>query len=148
MDDLLKHLEYLDGKAHQNEARPRSKAWIERTQSIRSIIEQHVFIIDGWLPTPENINVLPESIRNYIQDIETNSDHAGMIRENVILKDIIKAFQQKPIIIEQERAEAIEFTKIWMPILYEESISSNATPAVRKQARIYRTILKALGGEK
>lgn len=40
-----------------------------------------------WKPTPEAINALPEPLRKYIHDIETNCDPAGMVRENVMLRD-------------------------------------------------------------
>jgi len=48
---------------------------------------------EKWLPTSENINRLPEPIRAYIHHIETNSDPAGMVRENIIAKDTITALQ-------------------------------------------------------
>jgi hypothetical protein len=39
-----------------------------------------------WLPTPEAINALPEPLRRYIHDLETDVDPAGMVRENVMLR--------------------------------------------------------------
>jgi len=47
-----------------------------------------------WIPTPENINALPEPIRQYISDLETQSDPAGMVRENTLLKDQLKQMQK------------------------------------------------------
>ena len=48
-----------------------------------------------WLPTPENINALPEPVRKFIHDIETNIDPQGMVRENVLIKDTCKALVLK-----------------------------------------------------
>jgi hypothetical protein len=39
-----------------------------------------------WKPTAENINALPEPLRRYIHDIETNCDPQGIIRENFTLR--------------------------------------------------------------
>ena len=43
-----------------------------------------------WLPTPENINALPGPVRKFIHDIETNCDPAGLVRENLLIKDTCK----------------------------------------------------------
>lgn len=43
-----------------------------------------------WLPTPENISVLPEPVRKFIHDIETNADPAHIVRENILIKDTCK----------------------------------------------------------
>lgn len=47
-------------------------------------------ISEDWLPTPENINALPEPVRKYIHDIETNTDPAHLVQENVLIKDTCK----------------------------------------------------------
>lgn len=44
-------------------------------------------IASDWKPTADNINALPEPLRRYIHDIETNCDPAGIIRENILVKD-------------------------------------------------------------
>ncbi len=44
-------------------------------------------IKDGWLPTPDNINALPGPLRKYVCRIETLCDPAGMVAENMLLKD-------------------------------------------------------------
>lgn len=46
-----------------------------------------------WIPTPENINALPEPVRNYICDLETNCDPSETVRHNTILKDQIAGLQ-------------------------------------------------------
>lgn len=45
---------------------------------------------DGWLPTSENINNLPVGIKNFIHDIQTLCDPAGMVIENALLRDQLK----------------------------------------------------------
>lgn len=50
-------------------------------------------IDEKWLPTAENINALPESLRKYIYDLETNCDPPSLVRENVILKENLKALE-------------------------------------------------------
>lgn len=39
-----------------------------------------MIIPDGWTPTAENINALPEPVRRYIHDLETNADPAGNLQ--------------------------------------------------------------------
>jgi hypothetical protein len=53
-----------------------------------------------WLPTPEAINALPEPLRRYIHELETNTDPAGMVRENIILRAQVVALTSK---LEQSR---------------------------------------------
>lgn len=48
-----------------------------------------------WLPTADNINRLPDPLRQYIHDIETNADPAGMVAENTILKDQVQQLLAK-----------------------------------------------------
>ena len=50
---------------------------------------------DDWSPTTEAINALPEPLRRYIHDLETQSDPAGMVAENILLKEQIKALVKK-----------------------------------------------------
>ena len=47
----------------------------------------HPSVPDDWKPTTENINELPDPIRNYIASLETNADPAGTIRENVLVRE-------------------------------------------------------------
>jgi hypothetical protein len=47
-----------------------------------------VFELDeDWLPTPENINALPAPLRQYIHQLETLSDPARLVWQNMALKD-------------------------------------------------------------
>lgn len=45
---------------------------------------------DGWLPTCENINNLPVGVKNYVHDLQTNCDPAGMVMENALIRDRLK----------------------------------------------------------
>lgn len=40
-----------------------------------------------WKPTAENINALPDPLRRYIHNLETDADPAGTIRQNVLTRD-------------------------------------------------------------
>ena len=46
-------------------------------------------ILGNWKPTPSGINSLPKCIRNYVRDLETMCDRAGIIAENTLLRDEI-----------------------------------------------------------
>lgn len=49
----------------------------------------------AWIPTSDGINKLPEPLRRYIHDLETNCDPAGLVRENVIAKDTIAQLAER-----------------------------------------------------
>ena len=46
-----------------------------------------------WTPTPENINALPEPIREYIHGLETICDPAGMVQEIALLRKTLRHFK-------------------------------------------------------
>ena len=48
-----------------------------------------------WLPTAENINALPEPVRNYVAGLETNADPPSMVQDNIIMRDTIKTLELK-----------------------------------------------------
>lgn len=48
-----------------------------------------------WLPTAENINSLPKGMKNYICGLETNADPQWVIRENILMKDLIRQLEAK-----------------------------------------------------
>ena len=50
----------------------------------------------GWVPTPENVNALPEPLRRYVMHLETVCDPAGDLRELVIARDTIAALGMRP----------------------------------------------------
>src|SRR5262245_48596324 len=50
---------------------------------------------EGWLPTAENVNALPEGIRRYIHDLETRCDPAHDVQRMARQADTIRALQAK-----------------------------------------------------
>ena len=50
-------------------------------------------LLTDWLPTAENIDALPEALRKFVHDLETNADPAGMVAENTLLRDQVKGLQ-------------------------------------------------------
>jgi hypothetical protein len=57
----------------------------------RRQIEEH---FEDWMPTVENKNRLPKPLRDYIADLETLCDPAGIVRENSLLKRENRALQR------------------------------------------------------
>ena len=49
--------------------------------------------LERWLPDPAHINALPQPVRKYVQDLETNADPTGMVAENALLRDLIGALE-------------------------------------------------------
>lgn len=45
---------------------------------------------EDWLPTVDGINALPTRVKNYVHDLQTNCDPAGMVAENTLLRDQTK----------------------------------------------------------
>lgn len=60
-----------------------------------SLFEEIPGIGNDWLPTAENINALPEPVRNYVAGLETNADPPSMVADNIIMRDTIKALEKK-----------------------------------------------------
>jgi hypothetical protein len=48
---------------------------------------------DAWTPTSAAINALPEPLRQFVHDLETHCDPAGMVAENTIARDTIRALE-------------------------------------------------------
>jgi len=84
---------HFNKKAKRKEAEAMEELLNSKRESIERI--KQLLINEDWLPTPENINALPEPVRKYIRDIETNIDPQGMVRENVLIKDTCKALVLK-----------------------------------------------------
>jgi len=49
----------------------------------------------GWLPTTDNVNVLPEGIRRYVHDLETRCDPAHDVQKMARQVDTIRALHAK-----------------------------------------------------
>jgi hypothetical protein len=53
-------------------------------------------VIDpSWTPTAENINALPRPLRQYIHDLQANTDLVETMRENFRLRQEIAALRKK-----------------------------------------------------
>src|SRR5215813_13342461 len=50
---------------------------------------------EGWLPTAENINALPEGIRRYVHDLETRCDLAHDVQKMALQADTIRGLDAK-----------------------------------------------------
>lgn len=44
-------------------------------------------LMAAWLPTPENVNALPQPLRDYIHELETRCDPAGDVARIAFLHD-------------------------------------------------------------
>src|SRR5215467_10840684 len=50
---------------------------------------------EGWLPTTENVNALPEGIRRYVHDLETRCDPAHDVQKMALQADTIRGLDAK-----------------------------------------------------
>ena len=76
----------------------------------------------NWIPTPDNINNLPEKVRGYIHDIEANGDPAGTIQDNACLRENVKALSRKCKVLEMK----IDLMSFYVPEEKMERISEDA----------------------
>ena len=65
-------------------------------------------IPDDWLPTADNINALPDPLRNFVANLETNADPAGMVAENTLLKDQTRQLDAHIACLKKRIDDAIE----------------------------------------
>ncbi len=50
---------------------------------------------EGWLPTAENVNALPEGIRRYVHDLQTRYDPAHDVQRMALQADTIRGLDAK-----------------------------------------------------
>ncbi len=50
---------------------------------------------EGWVPTAENVNALPEGIRRYVHDLETRCDPAHDVQKMALQADTIRGLDAK-----------------------------------------------------
>src|SRR5262250_2671809 len=50
---------------------------------------------EGWLPTAENVNALPEGIRSFVHDLQTRCDSAGDVQKMALQADTIRGLDAK-----------------------------------------------------
>lgn len=67
------------------------RAWMDALRDADAYLAGPAASVDGdWQPTSENVNALPDPIRRYIHELETDADPAGTIRAKCILEDQVK----------------------------------------------------------
>jgi hypothetical protein len=59
---------------------------------------------EGWLPTAENVNALPEGVRRYVHDLETRCDPAHDVQKMALQADTIRGLDAKVRELEAELA--------------------------------------------
>jgi len=59
---------------------------------------------EGWLPTAENVNALPEGIRRYVHDLETRCDPTHEVQKMALQADIIRGLDARVRELEAELA--------------------------------------------
>lgn len=91
-----------------------------------------------WLPTPENINALPEPVRRLIHLLETNTDPAHIVRENILIKDTCKA-----LVIKLE--EKLTVTNKWIEEKAVDTASDYPDVAFPNLIAIFKKLLKEAG---
>lgn len=57
-------------------------------------------------PTADEINALPEHIRDYIHNIEANADPAGTVRELMVAKDTCRSLEKRVLELENYKSES------------------------------------------
>ncbi len=93
-----------------------------------------------WLPSPENINALPEPVRRLIHLLETNTDPAHIVRENILIKDTCRA-----LLIKLE--EKGKVTEKWVQERAEVAASDDPDVAYPNLIVIFKKLLKEAGVE-
>lgn len=67
----------------------------------------NLFIYGDWRPTPENINALPEPLRQYVAALETRADPSGEFRELIQARDTIKALEARVAELSEALSEGV-----------------------------------------
>lgn len=80
---------------------------LARQLSTRTHGNDHGAWTEEWLPTVKNINRLPKPIRDYIHDLETRCDPAGMVQEIASLQS------QRDQLLELYRDDTLPRTTRW-----------------------------------
>lgn len=106
-------------------------------KQIKEMIHQQG-IDEDWLPTPDNINALPEPVRKFIHDLETNTDPAHIVRENILIKDTCKLLLEK---LEEKR----KVTEGWIQKMAEDTASDYPDVAFPNLITIFKKLLKEAG---
>lgn len=60
---------------------------------------------DGWLPSSDNLNALPEPLRKYVHDLETRCDPAGDVARLALTQDENRRLRAEHVELKRERDE-------------------------------------------
>ena len=92
-DEKMERIDELSAKLERYEG-ARDKLMMDEPSnfsSVRAKLER----FNSFTPTSKNINALPDSLRQYIADLEARCDPAGEVRELSIARDITRAMEAK-----------------------------------------------------
>lgn len=84
-----------------------------------------------WTPAPENINALPEPIRKYVHDLETNADPAGNIRESICQRENAEALAKRAAAAELLNRELLDACEQALPIVEGYNATLSAAELLR-----------------
>lgn len=83
IERAITHLHVLVTSSHNAGWQANRDAWAV----IRAALAHPHPAGDDWTPTSANINALPEKVRAFIHDLQTNCDPSGTVQENVLLRE-------------------------------------------------------------
>jgi hypothetical protein len=127
---------HFNKKAKRKEAEAMEERLNSKRESVKRI--KQFLISNDWLPTPENINALPEPIRKFIHDIETNTDPAHIVRENILIKDTCKL-----LVIKLEEKQTV--TNKWIEEKAVDTANDYPDVAFPNLIAIFKKLLKEAG---
>jgi len=88
--DWCRYSDYADLEAQLHEAQAENADKERYTMELfnrAKSAEDLIAMLINFIPTPENVNALPEGIRRYVHDIETRCDPSGDIQTIACLHD-------------------------------------------------------------
>ena len=91
-----------------------------------------------WLPNPENINALPEPVRRLVHLLETNTDPAHIVRENILIKDTCKM-----LVVKLEERTTV--TNKWIEEKAVDTANDYPDVAFPNLIAIFKKLLKEAG---
>jgi hypothetical protein len=91
---LLHQVRHLQKQLDETtEALSLMKEVAAQAQRERDEARTRIALFEKWAPTPVHINALPEPIRRFVMELETNADPAGTMAEVSLARDVIAAQQ-------------------------------------------------------
>lgn len=74
---------------------------------------ERVKVPDNWYPTPENVNTLPQPLRDYVHRLETECDPSGTVNENALLREQTRQLGAMIDRLKRESAERVRVPNGW-----------------------------------